>query len=240
MKEGYYSGADNARLFYRVVGKGRKTIVFVHGGPGRTMNLIGLSGGSGIVVQYAAAHPKNVNRLVFLSPMPPTEDFSRQRNLKIRSLIDNKTLAEINQVHNRAKTASDADLPGLCRALSAYLDRLYVADPSHLSRARGDTCSYMPAAIRGAEFTTAAAVTSLGHWNFESILKQINVPALVIEGERTNVPLDATEAWARWLPNAQLVLIPNAGHMNWLDNPESVISTLSEFFRGRRVKGGKQ
>jgi proline iminopeptidase len=298
LKEGYFSGADNARLFYRAVGKGSKTIVFVHGGPGlgiddggydleaiaakgfrfimynqrgggrselitdksklgidyyvrdlealrqyfglRTMNLIGLSWGSGVVAQYAAVYPKNINRIVFLSPMPPTEEFSKQRNRKIRSLIDSKTLAEINEIHNRAKTASDADLPRFCRELNAYLDRLYVADPSHLSRARGDTCSYTPQAIRGADLTTEAAVKSLGHWNFQSILKQINVPTLVIEGEKTNVPLEATEAWARWLPNARLVLIPNAGHMNWLDEPESVISSLSEFFHGRRVKGAKQ
>src|ERR1051325_3115834 len=33
-QEGYFSGADGARLFYRLVGKGSKTIVFVHGGPG--------------------------------------------------------------------------------------------------------------------------------------------------------------------------------------------------------------
>ena len=202
------------------------------------MNLIGLSWGSGIVAKYAAAYPKNIDRLVFLSPMPPSEDFSKQRNLKIRSLIDSKTLAEINRVHNQAKTASDADLPGLCRELNAHLDRLYVVDASHLSRARGETCSYTPQALRGAEFTTEAAVRSLGqHWSFESVLKQITVPALVIEGEKTNVPLDATEAWARWLPNAQLVLIPNAGHMNWLDQPESVISSISDFIQGRRVKG---
>lgn len=298
LEEGYFSGADNVRLFYRVVGKGSRTIVFVHGGPGlgiddggydlealaakgfrflmydqrgggrselvtdgpklgidyyvrdlealrehfrlRTINLIGLSWGSGVVAEYAAAYPKNLNRIVFLSPMPPTEDFSKQRNRKIRSLIDSKTLAEINEIHSRAKTASDADLPRLCRELNAYLDRLYVADPSHLGRARGDTCSYTPQAIRGAESTTEAAVKSLGHWNFESILKQINVPALVIEGEKTNVPLDATEAWARWLPKAHLVLILNAGHMNWLDQPDSVISSLSEFFHGRQVKGAKQ
>src|SRR5262249_34188061 len=33
-QEGYFPGADHARLFYRVVGKGSRTIVFVHGGPG--------------------------------------------------------------------------------------------------------------------------------------------------------------------------------------------------------------
>lgn len=297
-QEGYFHGADNARLFYRVVGKGSKTIVFVHGGPGlgiddggydleaiaargfrfitynqrgggrselvtdksklgieyyvrdlealrqnfglKRLNLIGLSWGSGVVAYYAVAYPQHVERIVFLSPMPPTQEFSRQRNQKIRSLIDAKTLAEINEVHNRSKNANDADLPKLCRELNAYLDRLYVDDPSHLLRARGDTCSYTPQAIRGAESTTEAAVKSLASWNFQSMLEKIRVPALVVEGKKTNVPLDATEAWARWLPNARLLLVPNAGHMNWLDQPEAVVASINDFFRGRRVRDAKQ
>jgi proline iminopeptidase len=296
-QEGYFSGADDAQLFYRIVGKGRTTIVFLHGGPGlgiddggynleaiaakgfrfimydqrgggrsdlvtdksklgidyyvrdlealrqhfrlRKMNVIGLSWGSAIAAFYASAYPKNVKRIVYLSPMPPTEEFAKQRSQKIRSLIDSKTLVEINEVHKSSKSASDADLPRVCRELNAYLDRLYVADPSHLVRARGDTCSYKPQAIRGSQNTTDAAIKSLGHWNFQSMLRQINVPALVIEGEKSNVPLDATEAWAGWLKDARLLLIRNAGHMNWVDQPEEVISSMSAFFRGRRVKNAK-
>jgi pimeloyl-ACP methyl ester carboxylesterase len=29
-----------------------------------------------------------------------------------------------------------------------------------------------------------------------------------------------------------LLLIPDAGHMNWLDQPDAVIQALDEFFRG--------
>jgi proline iminopeptidase len=32
--EGYFNGADGVRLFYRKVGTGPKTVVFLHGGPG--------------------------------------------------------------------------------------------------------------------------------------------------------------------------------------------------------------
>lgn len=32
--EGYFRGADGVRLFYRKVGKEKKTVVFLHGGPG--------------------------------------------------------------------------------------------------------------------------------------------------------------------------------------------------------------
>jgi pimeloyl-ACP methyl ester carboxylesterase len=54
----------------------------------------------------------------------------------------------------------------------------------------------------------------------------------VIEGEANNVPLDEARAWATTLPNGRILLIPDAGHMNWLDQPDAVISALDEFFRG--------
>ncbi len=38
VEEGYLTGANDARLFYRVVGVSRDTIVAVHGGPGAGMN----------------------------------------------------------------------------------------------------------------------------------------------------------------------------------------------------------
>src|SRR5688572_13583463 len=34
VSEGYFKGADGVRLFYRKVGKGKNTVVFLHGGPG--------------------------------------------------------------------------------------------------------------------------------------------------------------------------------------------------------------
>ncbi len=34
VSEGYLSGADGVRLFYRRVGKGKSVVVFLHGGPG--------------------------------------------------------------------------------------------------------------------------------------------------------------------------------------------------------------
>ena len=38
VREGYLQGADNVRLYYRVVGSAPDTIVAVHGGPGAGMN----------------------------------------------------------------------------------------------------------------------------------------------------------------------------------------------------------
>jgi pimeloyl-ACP methyl ester carboxylesterase len=63
-------------------------------------------------------------------------------------------------------------------------------------------------------------------------LKKIDRPALVIEGAQSRVTLDDARAWASGLPNGRLVLIPSAGHMNWLDQPGAVTEALDHFFRG--------
>jgi pimeloyl-ACP methyl ester carboxylesterase len=84
-----------------------------------------------------------------------------------------------------------------------------------------------------------AAEGSLGEWDFRSEMKAVKIPALVLEGAETNVPLDATREWVRSLANTRLLLIPNAGHMNWVDQPEAVISAMDEFFRGKWPAGAK-
>ncbi|MHB8790296.1 MAG: alpha/beta fold hydrolase [Desulfobulbaceae bacterium] len=38
--EGYLTGADGVRLFYRIVGSGPETLVVVHGGPGNSMDSL--------------------------------------------------------------------------------------------------------------------------------------------------------------------------------------------------------
>lgn len=40
IEEGYFTGADGVRLFYRKVGTGKNPIVLLHGGPGSNMNSV--------------------------------------------------------------------------------------------------------------------------------------------------------------------------------------------------------
>ena len=93
-------------------------------------------------------------------------------------------------------------------------------------------CGYSPEALRNMNRVGETGAASLGNWDFRPLLRTIRVPTLVIEGEHTNVPLEDARTWARTVHNGRLLLIPNAGHMNWLDQPDAVIATLDEFFRG--------
>jgi proline iminopeptidase len=74
-----------------------------------------------------------------------------------------------------------------------------------------------------------AVFDSLGDWNFVPLLNKIPVPALIVEGEKTNVPLDATRAWASALPNGRLLLIPNAGHVHFIEQPNIFFPAATQF-----------
>ena len=60
------------------------------------------------------------------------------------------------------------------------------------------------------------------------------MPALLIWGEfdRIGDIASGTPAWARREPLAEHAVIPGAGHLSNLDNPEAFNEVLEEFLRG--------
>jgi len=62
------------------------------------------------------------------------------------------------------------------------------------------------------------------------LLAKITVPTLVIAGENDLiVPASESAAMAGAIPDAELVMIPHAGHLASLENPEAVAATLRAF-----------
>ena len=116
--------------------------------------------------------------------------------------------------------------------------RLYLARPAPemlgLARFR---CTTHPDAIRNRPVVEAATMGSLGDWDFRPLLQRLTMPVLVMEGARTNVPLDATRAWVSALPNARLLLIEDAGHEFFLDQPQRYERAADLFLRGRFPPG---
>ena len=206
----------------------------------KQMNLVGDSWGAAIVALYASQHPQNIHRVVFLSPMPTNKELIDQREAHLQSLLSEQERTEERAICGKVATASDAEINELCHRCLAFIIKLYLTDPAHLSRARGDLCGYTPQAVRNGWMVGDVSFASLGNWNLAPMLAKIHAPCLIIEGAKTNVPLEATELWAKLLPNSRLQLIPDAGHLNWLDQPEAVVSAISDFFHGKMEQNARQ
>lgn len=301
--EGHFRGADSVRLFYRRVGKGTRTVVFLHGGPGlgigdggydmeplarqrvllmydqrgsgrseiirnpelltveyqirdleefrkhfklERMSLVGLSWGAGLATLYASVYPERVEKLLLVSPMPPARTpYWQLRTAKLNSLIGAANAARLQEIRQLLPAASDAQAVTLCRDAFTISSKPYFVDPPandiKLARRRAALmhervelmCDAPPAALRNRFVVVIAVFESLGEWNFVPLLNKIKVPALVVEGEKTNVPLDATRAWATALPKGRLLLIPNAGHVHFIEQPAAFFPAANQFLNAR-------
>lgn len=92
-------------------------------------------------------------------------------------------------------------------------------------------CDAPAAALRNRFVVVFAVFESLGDWNFRPQLAKTTVPALVMEGEKTSVPLEATREWAAHLSNGKLVLIPKAGHVFFMEKPQAFFRAADKFLR---------
>ncbi|PYP86868.1 MAG: hypothetical protein DMF61_11740 [Blastocatellia bacterium AA13] len=289
--EGRFVAADGVSLFYRKVGNGRDVIVFLHGGPGLSLNdggldmeplasghtliiydqrgcgrsdivkdpamltaaanvrdlealrvhfkidkvtIIGLSWGSGLAALYAAEHQEHIARIVFLSPMPPARTpYMQQRSAKTGSLINDKDRARLGEIAKQYPTANDEEIKSLCRERIRIVFGPYLYNAAAYSRTRGDECNVPAEAIRNQGTVNSATFASIGDWDFRPGLAKLKVPVLVVEGEMTNVPLDATREWVKSTPGSRFLLIPGAGHLNYLERPDLFYPALRDFLNGK-------
>ena len=205
------------------------------------LSLIGLSWGSAIALHYGITYPGSVNRVVFLSPMPPTGRYFVQRFARLDSLRTPETRARLRSIDSLWMLASDDDLPGLCRESFRTSGALYQEGGGESHAPRGDVCDYPADVLRHRRLARVAALTALGaEYDFASALRRFSKPALVIEGDRSRVPLDATRFWARHAPESRLLLIPGAGHRSWLDQPGRLFQAVDTFLRGEWPEGSTE
>jgi proline iminopeptidase len=59
--------------------------------------------------------------------------------------------------------------------------------------------------------------------------QKLEVPVLIIDGERDLRPRWAVDSLASALPRVTRVTIPEAGHIPWLEAPEEVTGQLRDF-----------
>ena len=288
-EEGYFTGSDGNRLFYRKLGAGQPTLVYLHGGPinmndggyeidrlgrGRTlividqrsggrselvqdkerlafpryvddvealrahfglqkMVLAGQSFGAWVAAKYAAAHPDRVERLMFWSPAPPTGAFAAAREAATNKFLGETDTKRAAELWTRMATGPDSDVVPLCREWIRITFRFYVSDLASLSRMRGDYCAGTSAAIRHQNRAMDIVDASFKDFDFRPELRTLRIPTLVMEGAETRVPLDATEEWARVMPDARLLLLPGSGHQTWLEGGNAFFEAVEQFLAGK-------
>lgn len=166
----------------------------------KTHALLGHSFGGRVIIKGVAEGVLNAQRIVFMNAAGPrTSDSARRALFKVIA----KT--------GKAVTA----LPGL-RSLRGGLRR-------KLYGAAGATDYLDVQSMRSIFLHTV-------NEDLTPLLKKVTPPALLLWGENdTDVPVKTAELMQRELPTAELVVLPEAGHFVYLDQPEESLRRIQEF-----------
>jgi 3-oxoadipate enol-lactonase len=178
-----------------------------------SVTLIGASIGGGIALDFALSYPKQVNRLVLVGAALPgfgfSEHFMQRNRAAMRPLVEEQNIAA-----TITNWANDPYLVALQNAAARdQLHRLLTANPQNLTNPF-HLIQRLPA-IRPEQLAT------------------LQLPTLIVVGE-ADIPDVHAHAGAIGftLPNAQRMVLRDAGHLAYLDNAvtfnEAVLAFLAQ------------
>jgi 3-oxoadipate enol-lactonase len=164
--------------------------------------LIGNSFGGAVALRTALARPKQVERLVLIAAGLPAWDWTEE----MRGYFE---------AEEHAIESGDLDA-----ATEVNLE--FWVKPEHREEVR-------PQQRRALELQTAHEEPEL-LWPEMGSLSKLGMPTLVIVGADDHADFHAiAEHLADGIPNADLAIVPGAGHLVGIDQPEELNALLLEF-----------
>jgi 3-oxoadipate enol-lactonase len=164
--------------------------------------LVGNSFGGMLALRTALAHPKNVERLVLVDAALPAWDWTEE----MRGYFD---------AEGQAVESGDLDA-------ATELSMEFWVKPEHRDEVR-------PQQRHALELQTAHEEPEL-IWPEMGALSKLTMPTLVIVGADDHGDFHAiAEHLASGIPNADLAIVPGAGHLVGIDQPEELNALLLEF-----------
>jgi proline iminopeptidase len=200
------------------------------------MALIGFSGYGMEMALYALAHPGRVSRLVQLAPIPPTyQPWGEEASAARAARMDQKYMKEFEDLKN-AKAPGEAQ----CRAVQKGLLPAVVAYPERFVEKDFDYCANINEWPENTGRFYGKLLASLPSQDLRPRLPELKFPRLVIHAAKDTFPLAGSEAWVAGQPEARILVIQDAGHAAWRDQPQAVLSAIETFLSGGWPEGSRQ
>jgi pimeloyl-ACP methyl ester carboxylesterase len=173
------------------------------------VNLVGLSLGGAVSLQFAHSHPDRVRRMVL------ADTLSGVRTERFRRFLEYVLIGAIEQ--------SGPDLMYDMNVIFAFSERFLQENRDELDSGK--------AAWRSIDVPRyTAMLRSILEWSIDDRLHEIQAPALVLWGsEDIELPRVYSERIATALPHAVMSVIEGAGHKSCSDDPDNFNKAVLAF-----------
>lgn len=187
------------------------------------LHLLGYSWGALLAMLYAVTHPQRVASLALVSPAPAAHAERATYEAKLAARNNTPELASARE-SLRQSGLRNTDLVGYNRRQFELAVAGYFHDPS---RSRELT----PFRITGR--TQQEVWNSLGeHFDLRPALRTLDVRALVVHGDDDPIPMASAAATADAL-RAPLVVLPQCGHVPYVEAHDTFVAALDPFLPRR-------
>jgi proline iminopeptidase len=187
------------------------------------LTLAGYSWGGLLALLYAVEHPARVGRLALVSSAPAWLEARQQfeQRFSRRNLAPElqRQRAELRESGLRERNPEE-----YARRLFQLSVAAYFHDPA---RARDLT----PFRVTGR--TQQEVWASLGDYDLRPALSRLEVPAILLQGESDPIPLETARETAGLL-GAELHVLPNCGHVPYVEALEDFVRLLDGFLPATR------
>ena len=185
-------------------------------------HVIGNSMGGFWALLFALAYPERVDRLVMLGEPAGASRTPQWRHRVLATPFLNRLLYATKLRPERARTRQQL--------------RAVVAHPERLSEEFLEVV-HAAAVLPGAQRAWLSMVERVARpgrrvdltYSLRPELARLHTPVLLVWGEQDPVAPVWGQQLVDTLPNARLVVLPETGHLPWLDEPERVAALVLEF-----------
>jgi pimeloyl-ACP methyl ester carboxylesterase len=187
------------------------------------MDLLGHSASGGTCLLYAAEHPRRLDHLVLVDP-----------SLRVAGIQSDLGVAEVLTLRAHEPWYATAVAALYAEAASPQELERYRWLSAPLLYGRWDAAAQAQAAAEPAQFAQPATDGFYAGFDPDPALPgqlaALAAPALLVVGEYDIWPTcTAVRALAALLGNADLALLPRAGHFPWVDDPALFVTAVHEF-----------
>jgi pimeloyl-ACP methyl ester carboxylesterase len=189
--------------------------------------IVGNSMGGCISAEFAISYPERVERLGLISPTGVSDQYMGLPAALIRS--------QLGAAVSRRMFAPGAPSPAVARTLSLRPRGRVAALGLYNGRPAARPDLIHPALVQqllGNTWrpTAATAAVALATHDLRERLDQIQVPVLIVWGDRDNlVPLRCAHTYERLLPDARLLVYADTGHNAMIERPARFNADLAAF-----------